>query len=188
VIDEGVEDWIDAFGNDYSAPQAQVLSTKVLDTHRLTLFGSPRVVPNNDLSATAESPEYVVEVPTVWNSPPDGFTISATVPVGERVNPESVPAPEFGTLAYADETTRMLPANLYEAGTIKAEPEGYLPFGMEGALEDYVELVFTDPRGEELGSIVSLERPAELGLSVRLTTDGSRSPVLHGVRIRYESA
>ena len=70
----------------------------------------------------------------------------------------------------------------------KAEPEGYLPFGMEGALEDYVDLVFTDPRGEELGSIVSLERPAELGLSVRLTTDGARSPVLHGVRIRYESA
>ena len=188
VIDEGVAEWIDAFGNDYSALSAEVLSKKALDTHRLTLFGDPRVVPNDDLSAAAESPEYVVEVPTRWNSPPDGFTISATVPVGERVNPEAVATPEFGVVAYASETTAALPANLYEAGTIKAEPEGYLPFGMEGALEDYVDLVFTDPRGEEMGSIVSLERPAELGLSVRLTTDGTRSPVLHGVRIRYESA
>ena len=188
VIDEGVAEWIDAFGNDYNTLSAEVLSKKALDTHRLTLFGDPRVVPNDDLSAAAESPEYVVEVPTRWNSPPDGFTISATVPVGERVNPEAVAAPEFGVVAYASETTASLPSNLYEAGTIKAEPEGYLPFGMEGALEDYVDLIFTDPRGEELGSIVSLERPAELGLSVRLTTDGARSPVLHGVRIRYESA
>lgn len=187
VIDDSISEWVDEFGNSYSANDIEVVTTQLRDEHHLTLFGDPRREPNDDLSSSFVSPEYHLPVATQWISPKEGFEIDGVVVIGQNVDPSPVPAPEFGYVQYAEKTTKDLPTNVFDAGTVKAEAEGYLPFGLQGALEDFVEINFVDPRGEKHGDMVELENPTELGIRVTITTDGAQTPILYGVRVRYES-
>lgn len=168
--------WTDHFGTVYNSTTATVIrneDTAVL-SHSVTV------------NFASQIQTFVINAD--FKTPSSGFTFQRETTLGHTIAESQFTRPVFRKIGYAGTSTKDLPHNVYSEGTYRVCPVGWLPLGLDGRLEDYVETVFVGPDGIELAETVQLQSPTELAVRVRVTALDGNTPYITGVRIGREQA
>lgn len=165
--------WTDAFGDDHTDTTVVVLSDELVSQHRIIVRYPDGDSGTTALNATAD---------TEWGEPASSSSIRRLVEVGRSTPVNGVTVPTFLNTQYVGSVEFSLGTNIYEAGSWTVYPEGHLPTGMTGRLEDYVKCTFMTNEGVNYTEHPTLAVPTELALQVRIEAQEGLSPIFYGAR------
>jgi hypothetical protein len=118
-----------------------------------------------------------------WQAPAAPIETTEEVQTAAVLPAGQVPRPEFTRAQHEGSRQASLATNVYGPGHLRMEPEGYLPPGIEGEIEDHVTLTFITPQGEAVGPEINLDTQTELRARAEISAAGGQSPVFYGARV-----
>jgi hypothetical protein len=162
----------DGFDTDHASPSfpLEVSSQNAVEQQQVVFSWS-----DGETQRVTQTVEW--EAPTAPVETTKDVVTGAVLPAGQ------VPQPDFGRARYAGSRTIRLATNVYQPGELELSPEGYLPPGIDGEIEDFVSLTFITPEGDEVGSSIELSTQTELRVRADISATGGQSPVFYGARV-----
>jgi len=165
--ENGLDSWTDPFGTGHTSDEVTIQAGDPIEEHRLVLTW-----PTDQQQAT---------IPTSWRLPNEKVGVEAEVETGLLIPTNEIARPTFTREQYAGTREVVLQNDIYAPGTWNLSPAGYLPQPLNGTIEDYVEVAFVRPGGEETGRSIELSRPTKLSIKLSIRAEDGISPVVYGV-------
>lgn len=167
LSENNLSGWTDPFGTTHTDNTVTVQSADPISSHTLVLNWS--------------TDEQAVSTETTWRLPNEKVDVEATAETGLLIPTSMAPSPSFTQEQFAGSREIILQNDVYGEGVWRLSPAGYLPQSMQGTLEDYVDLTFVMPGGEEIGKTAELPRSTELSIEATIRAENGFSPALYGV-------
>lgn len=172
--------FVDGFGTDHSSFPVEVSASEAADSQELKLLWG-----GGD-SAGGETQRLTADVQ--WRAPSEPVETDREVQTGSVLPAGEVPIPTFKSVQYEGSRTVSLASNVYPPGNLRVEPEGYLPSGISGELEDHITLTLVLPDGEEVGPETTLKTHTEVRVRATVEPEGGQSPFFYGARAIHRQA